>query len=238
MDDKINSEIIKTEDDVFLMLDEFLEKRDNEWWNKFYSNKEKAVPFFKNIPDENLITYFDRGILKEGKALDIGCGKGRNSIYIAKKGLEVCGVDFSETSIEMANKIATEQGIKVKFSCKSIFDFQSEKENYDFIYDSGCFHHIKPHRREQYLSTILKYLKPNGYFAMICFNLKGGANISDYDVYKDNSMHGGMGFSDYKLKIILESYFEIVEFREMIESDNEEVFGKSSLWSVLMRKKN
>lgn len=238
MDDKINSEIIKTEDDVFLMLDEFLEKRDNEWWNKFYSNKEKAVPFFKNIPDENLITYFDRGILKEGKALDIGCGKGRNSIYIAKKGLEVCGVDFSETSIEMANKIATEQGIKVKFSCQSIFDFQSEKENYDFIYDSGCFHHIKPHRREQYLSTILKYLKPNGYFAMICFNLKGGANISDYDVYKDNSMHGGMGFSDYKLKIILESYFQIVEFREMIESDNEEVFGKSSLWSVLMRKKN
>ncbi|WP_459476917.1 class I SAM-dependent methyltransferase [Clostridium saccharoperbutylacetonicum] len=238
MDDKINSEIIKTEDDVFLMLDEFLEKRDNEWWNKFYSNKEKAVPFFKNNPDENLITYFDRGILKEGKALDIGCGKGRNSIYIAKKGLEVCGVDFSETSIEMANKIATEQGRKVKFSCQSIFDFQSEKENYDFIYDSGCFHHIKPHRREQYLSTILKYLKPNGYFAMICFNLKGGANISDYDVYKDNSMHGGMGFSDYKLKTILESYFEIVEFREMIESDNEEVFGKSSFWSVLMRKKN
>ncbi|MFT8352035.1 class I SAM-dependent methyltransferase [Clostridium saccharoperbutylacetonicum] len=238
MDYKINSEIIKMEDDVFRMLDEFLEKRDNEWWNKFYSNKEKAVPFFKNIPDENIITYFDRGILKEGKALDIGCGKGRNSIYIAKKGLEVCGVDFSETSIEMANKIATEQGIKVKFSCQSIFDFKSEKENYDFIYDSGCFHHIKPHRREQYLSTILKYLKPNGYFAMICFNLKGGANISDYDVYKDNSMHGGMGFSDYKLKIILESYFEIVEFREMIESDNEEVFGKSSLWSVLMRKKN
>ena len=46
MDDKINLEIIKTEDDVFLMLDEFLEKRDNEWWNKFYSNKEKEVPFF------------------------------------------------------------------------------------------------------------------------------------------------------------------------------------------------
>lgn len=114
MDDKINSESIKMEGDVFLMLDEFLEKRDNEWWNKFYSNKEKEVPFFKNIPDENLITYFDRGILKEGKALDIGCGKGRNSIYIAEKGLKVCGVDFSETSIEMAKKIATEQGIKRK----------------------------------------------------------------------------------------------------------------------------
>ena len=54
---------------------------------------------------------------------------------------------------------------------------------------------------------------------MICFNLKGGANISDYDVYRDNSMHGGLGFSEYKLKTILEPYFEIIEFREMIESD-------------------
>jgi len=237
MCDKNNSEIIKTENDVLIMLDNLLEKRDSEWWDKFYSNKEKAVPFFKNIPDENLISYFDKGVLKRAKALDVGCGKGRNSIYLAQKGLEVCGVDFSETSIEMAKEIAKEQGVKANFLCQSIFDFQSEKENYDFIYDSGCFHHIKPHRREQYLSTILKYLKPNGYFAMICFNLKGGANISDYDVYKDNSMHGGMGFSDYKLKAILEYYFEIIEFREMMEADNEEVFGKSFLWTVLMRKK-
>lgn len=238
MNDKINLEIIKTEKDVLQMLDILLEKRDSEWWNKFYSNKEKPVPFFKNIPDESLMEYFEIGLLKEGKALDIGCGKGRNSIYMARNGFEVLGVDFSETSIEMAKELASEQGIKVNFLCQSIFDFQSEKEYYDFIYDSGCFHHIKPHRREQYLRTILKYLKPNGYFAMICFNLKGGANISDYDVYKDNSMHGGMGFSDYKLKIILESYFDIVEFREMIESENEEVFGKSFLWAVLMRKKN
>lgn len=96
---------------------------------------------------------------------------------------------------------------------------------------------MKPHRRNQYLKTILKYLKPDGYCAMICFNLKGGANISDYDVYRDNSMQGGMGFSEYKLKTILEPYFEIIEFREMIESDNENVFGKSFLWTVLMKKR-
>lgn len=235
--DKINSEIIKTENDILFMLDDFLEKRDNEWWDKFYADKERPVPFFKNIPDESLISYFDSELLKQGKALDIGCGKGRNSVYLAKRDFEVDGVDFSKTSIEMAKQIAKEQALKVNFLCQSIFDFEGKPESYDFIYDSGCLHHIKPHRRNQYLETILKYLKPDGYFAMICFNLKGGANISDYDVYRDSSMQGGMGFSEYKLKTILEPYFEIIEFREMIESDDENVFGKSFLWSVLMKKR-
>ncbi|MGV8984255.1 class I SAM-dependent methyltransferase [Clostridium sp.] len=235
--DKINSEIIKTENDILIMLDNLLEKRDNEWWDNFYSDKEKPIPFFKNIADENLISYFDRKLINRGKALDIGCGNGRNSFYLAQRGMEANGIDFSKTSVEWGKQIAKEQSIKVNFLCQSIFEFQDKPESFDFIYDSGCFHHIKPHRRNQYLQTILKYLKPDGYFAMICFNLKGGANISDYDVYRDNSMHGGLGFSEYKLKTILEPYFEIIEFREMKESTDENIFGKSFLWTVLMKKK-
>jgi len=72
---------------------------------------------------------------------------------------------------------------------------------------------------------------------MTCFNLKGGANISDYDVYRDYSMHGGIGFSEYKLKNILEDYFDITEFREMKESKDENILGSNILWTVLMRKK-
>jgi SAM-dependent methyltransferase len=237
MSDKINSEIIKTEDDILIMLDNLLEKRDNEWWNNFYSDKEKPIPFFKNIADENLISYFYRKLIKQGKALDIGCGNGRNSFYLAQRGMEANGIDFSKTSIEWGKQIVKEQSIKVNFLCQSIFEFQDKPESFDFIYDSGCLHHIKPHRRNQYLKTILKYLKPDGYFAMVCFNLKGGVNISDYDVYRDNSMRGGLGFSEYKLKTILEPYFEIIEFREMKESTDENIFGKSFMWTVLMKKK-
>lgn len=153
------------------MLDNLLEKRDCEWWSNFYSDKKKPIQFFTNIPDENLVSYFDSGLLKEGKALD-----------------------------------------------------------------AGCFHHVKPHRRNQYLNTILKLLKPDGYFAMTCFNLNGGANISDYDVYRDYSMHGGLGFSEYKLRTILEPYFNIIEFREMKELQDEHIFGTSFLWTVLMKK--
>lgn len=236
--EQINSEIIKNNDDVFIMLDEILEKREAEWWTKFYSDKEKPIPFFHCVPDENLVSYFDRGILKHGRALDVGCGNGRNSVYLASRGFDVQGIDFSETSIEWAIKTTKEKSVNVNFKCQSIFDYEDNEKSFDFIYDAGCFHHIKPHKREKYLNTILKYLKEDGYYAMTCFNLKGGSNISDYDVYREYSMHGGIGFTDYKLKTILEQYFEIIEFREMLESANENVFGKSFLWTVLLKKKS
>jgi len=67
--------------------------------------------------------------------------------------------------------------------------------------------------------------------------LRGGANISDYDVYREFSMCGGLGFSESKLKAILEPYFTVLEFREMKESKDINMFGKEILWAVLMRKK-
>ena len=234
---EFDSDIVKNEEDVFIMLDNLLEKRENDWWNKFYTAKDRPIPFFKNIPDENLVSYVDKQLYKSGKVLDVGCGRGRNSIYLAKEGFEVEGIDFSETSIQWAKETAAAEGLKVNFICNSIFEFEAGEGQYDYIYDSGCFHHIKPHRRGLYLNTILKNLKPEGYFGMACFNLKGGANISDYDVYRDYSMHGGIGFSQYKLKTILEDYFEIIEFREMKDSNNENILGNSFLWTVLMKRR-
>lgn len=236
MVDNIDNEVIITEEDTLNMLDKILEKREGEWWTQFYLDRDKPLPFFKNIPDENLVSYFDSNILRKGRALDIGCGIGRNSLYLGEMGLEVVGIDFSESSIKWANELSEKTSNKPTFLCQSIFDFEDEPESFNVIYDSGCFHHMKPHRREKYFKTILRYLKDDGYFAMTCFNLKGGANISDYDVYKDLSMHGGLGFSEYKLKKILEKYFEIVEFREMRELENGKVYGKSFLWTVLMKK--
>lgn len=81
---KLDSEIIKNENDLLSMLDNLIEKKYTDWWNNFYSDREKPIPFFKNIPDENLVSYISQGLLKKGKALDIGCGYGRNSFYLFK----------------------------------------------------------------------------------------------------------------------------------------------------------
>ena len=45
----MDHEIIISYNDTLNMLDDILEKRDHEWWNKFYADKNKPVPFFRNI---------------------------------------------------------------------------------------------------------------------------------------------------------------------------------------------
>lgn len=230
------NEVIITNDDVLDMLDAILQKRDSEWWDKFYSDRTRPVPFFNESVDECLIEFCNRGIFNIGTALDIGCGNGRNTKYLSKCGFNATGIDISAESIEWA-KENTKCIDNLAFYSTSSFDFDCADGSFDLIIDSGCFHHIKPHRREEYLTKIQSSLKPDGYFLMTCFTPEGGANISDYDVYRDYSMQGGLGFTEEKIKAILSYYFEIREFRRMNKSTEPNVFGESFMWVVLMRNK-
>ncbi len=232
----MSNEIIITNRDVFNMLDDILEKRDSEWWDKFYSDRTRPIPFFNNAVDECLIEFINKGICNVGNALDIGCGNGRNTKYLSKCGFNATGIDISSESINWARENIAEHK-NINFFNSSLFDFNCDDSCYDLIIDSGCFHHIKPHRREEYLTKIQKSLKPDGYFLVTCFTPDGGANISDYDVYREYSMQGGLGFTEEKLKTILSHYFNITEFRKMNNSTDPDVFGKDFLWVVLMNKK-
>lgn len=51
-------------------------------------------------------------------------------------------------------------------------------------------------------------------------------------------MKGGLGYTEYKLKEVLNPFFEIKEFREMKNVKTKELYGEDVLWSVLMKKKD
>lgn len=94
-------ENIKNYDDLKNMLDSLL-REPEQFWDEFYSNREKRIPFFENKPDENLVSYFDRKLLNSGHALELGCGPGRNAIYLTEKGYKVDAVDLSVESLKWA----------------------------------------------------------------------------------------------------------------------------------------
>ena len=92
-------ETINSYEDLLVMLDALLREPTN-FWDDFYSNREKDIPFFANKPDENLVGYFENVLTgTSGKALELGCGPGRNAIYFAEKGYAVDAVDLSEQSL-------------------------------------------------------------------------------------------------------------------------------------------
>lgn len=101
---------IQTVEDVLGMLDAMFAPdadrwtdRGAQWWDRFYDDRDKDVPFFRPAPDESLVAWHrDRKI--EGRpgarALDLGCGPGRNAVWLAQQGYQVDAIDLSPAALE------------------------------------------------------------------------------------------------------------------------------------------
>jgi SAM-dependent methyltransferase len=212
-------ELITSNEDVLEMLDVMLQEQKRFDWDAFYKDRKREVPFFEDLPDENLVEYITKGIIAHGQALELGCGPGRNALFLAEEGFSVDAVDSSEEGIQWAKERAAEKNLDINFINENIFNLDFKEQAYEFVYDSGCFHHIPPHRRMSYLELVEKALKPGGYFALTAFiedGPLGGAKMTDWDVYRVKSMKGGLGYSEEKLKTIFRG-FTPVEIRLMKE---------------------
>lgn len=236
------SETIYCHEDILKMLDALLKEQPTINWDNFYSGRDKPVPFFVNVPDENLVHYFSKNMLSSGggRALELGCGHGRNAIYLAKQDFAVDAVDSSQKALQWAIEMANEQDININFIQKNIFELEFDHMHYDVIYDSGCFHHIAPHRRIDYVNLLNKALKPGGFFGITCFvenGIYGGSTMTDWDIYRKRSIDGGLGYSPEKLKEIFTN-FEVIEIRKMLDiKQPSDCFGISGLWTALFQKK-
>ncbi len=94
--------------------------------------------------------------------LDIGCGYGRDIIYLSKHlKCTILGIDISKEAVDIArnscHKISKEN---IKFRC---CDFTKLGENrYDVIFTANLYHLLRPAKREQLKKKIKKNLRPGG----------------------------------------------------------------------------
>jgi cyclopropane fatty-acyl-phospholipid synthase-like methyltransferase len=225
-------------EDMLDMLDDFF-REPKPFWESFYEDREKDIPFFKvKGPDENLAEYVKSG-LKPERVLEIGCGPGRNAIFMAQNGAKVDAIDLSEKAIEWARERADKAEVDIYFECTSLFDFKFEPHTYDFIYDSGMLHHLPPHRRLTYIEIIKKALIKGGQFGLVCFNTDGSLDTPDWEVYRSGTLKGGIGYTEERLMAIFREDFDILQFRRMKKIQQPiEVFGEDFLWACLMRIKD
>ena len=114
------AESIHSVEDILNMLDSFF-REEGQWWDKFYADRNKGVPFFVNAPDENLVQYFHEGIIKAGRVLELGCGAGRNAVFMAEKGCFVDAVDISQEAINWGIERAKTNNVDVNFHCQNNF---------------------------------------------------------------------------------------------------------------------
>lgn len=218
-------------------LDAMLAAREGLWWDSFYQDRAKPCPFFTASPCENLVEWVDDGVIPSGRALDLGCGSGRNAIFLARRGFSVEAVDYSKAAIAWAAERVVEAGVDVSLACRNVFDLKPMTASYDLIYDSGCFHHIAPHRRSEYVELVVSALKPGGWFGLTCFRPEGGSGYADDEVYERGSLGGGLGYTQERLREIWSRGLEIRRLRQMNQASAERgLFGESFLWVLLAQR--
>ncbi len=126
----------------------------------YYSDHSKG---FKSMIDK-ISPYLK--IEKKMNILDLGCGAGLLSIYMAKRGARVAGVDYSVDAIKTAEQNLSEESINIKNNVKFILmnakDLRFKKSYFDTVVAIDVFEHVFPEELVRIIGKIKYVLKPDG----------------------------------------------------------------------------
>ena len=125
------------------------------------------------------------GGLKQGKALVLAMGEGRNAVYLAQNGFDVTGVDISDVAIEKTNRLAEERSTTVNAVVADLTDYDMGEAQFDLI---TKFYYYEP----SIFPQIIDALKPGGMFILEQFSI-------DHLKYRETSSFGPRN-PDYLIK--------------------------------------
>jgi 2-polyprenyl-3-methyl-5-hydroxy-6-metoxy-1,4-benzoquinol methylase len=137
------------------------------------------------------------------RALELGCGMGMNAIWLAQHGFDVTAIDISSTALATARSRATEMGALVRFVQGDVLDPPSDVNGpFSFVFDRGCYHHVRRHDVQHYLVTLERLTCP-GTLALF---LTGNA--------REARTPGPPAVSEEEIRAELGSLFEIIDLSE------------------------
>ena len=96
------------------------------------------------------------------KVLDIGCGEGKDAVYMATKGYDVTAFDLTENGIRKALRLAKENGVKINAYVDDINVFETS-EKYDIIYSSGTIQYLFEENKKGFFDKLEKITNKNGF---------------------------------------------------------------------------
>jgi len=134
-------------------------------WEQYYSSLKqlpkrlrKPVPFLAET-----LPIFKQFNVK--RVLDLGCGAGRNSIYLAKKGFDVIGVDVSKSALRFANNWAEEERLSnATFTLGTMVNIPFDDYLFDAVVSVSVIHHGVKEYIMRTIAEINRILRRKGVF--------------------------------------------------------------------------
>lgn len=191
--------------------------KDYEEWDDAYTHPLADLPWELERPRPQLVEFINSGKVHPCPTLDICCGAGTNTVYLAQQGFEVSGIDISRRAIEIAKKKAAEASVNIRFEVGNSVHLPYKDMEFGLVHDLGCFHHIHPSDRKDFIQGIYRVLNDDGIYAMTCFSYKNG--------------EGWNRFTEERIRELFSGYFafDSIDHISSIEGDGKTRFFYSSI---------
>jgi MOSC domain-containing protein YiiM/predicted O-methyltransferase YrrM len=196
---------------------------DSSRWNERYAKSD--TPWETGQPSTELQRFLTEIAIRPCRALELGCGTGASSVWLAQLGFDVTALDISSSAIERARQRADAAGVRVRFLVADVLNPPPELAGpFDFFFDRGCYHVVRREDATAYLKT-LRHLTASGTLGLV---LAGNA--------REPHEPGPPAVREEQIRSELGSLFDIVQLREF-RFDQVEAVGVRFLgWSCLLRR--
>jgi methyl halide transferase len=131
------------------------ERRD---WNDHYQNGN--LPWDTGRPSSELQRVLSRNKIQPCRTLEIGCGTGTNSVWLAQQGFDVTGIDVAPLAVDRAKQLGHAAGVKVHFLVADVLQLPDLGEPFSFFFDRGCYHAVRRDAPGQYTPAVARQLAP------------------------------------------------------------------------------
>jgi len=130
-------------------------------WSKFNNFSEKEI----NLAGDQYFDIVSPNIYSGKSVLDVGCGTGRWSKYLASKVHILEAIDPSDAVISAAKLLQNEKNIRI--SKASVNGIPFPDNSFDFVFSLGVLHHIPDTQNAMY--ECVKKVKSGGYFLVYLY---------------------------------------------------------------------
>ena len=152
---------------------------DSRHWDERYSGDELV---WTSTPNEFVVA--EAVGLQAGRTVDLACGEGRNSIWLAEQGWEVTGVDFSPVGLAKAKRFADLWGVEATWVESAIEQWTPPPEGFDLV--AMCYLQLPQPNRSSALAVAASAVARGGTLLVIAHDIdnlvRGFGGPSDPDV--------------------------------------------------------
>lgn len=212
-------------------LDEEVYEQNIQFWDRAWGGVKTPYTQMPDLPYINSIpTALQQANAK--RVLDLGCGSGWLTIFLAREKFDVVGVDLAEHAIELGQQWAAQENLSAKFEVADITNLNYPEASFDAVVANSIFEHLTYELAEATLKKLKQLVRPGGLF-FGCFDKVGGGPGEYYKledgthVYTDKGRRGMLlrFFDDDELRELMSDW--TITSMDTIESGSRIVWAKA-----------